>query len=242
MKTIYRLACETAVFICLLLFLTSALEEGEISSKVKFPPSSSPSFPRLVMVGTLPDLQEITLCYWFKIHRLKASLHMFSYATTEKDNEILTFLNQQGDFLFNVHGTPMLKVQCPNKIHIGRWHHACHTWSSWKGEATTAVDGFHCEGNATGIAMGATLRQGGLVVLGQDQDTVGGGFDAKQSLEGELSELNLWDTVLNHEQIKHLSKCVHHSERHIYGNIIHWDKTQFRAYDGVVLSPNEICA
>nr|P06206.3 RecName: Full=C-reactive protein 1.4; Flags: Precursor [Limulus polyphemus]AAA28268.1 C-reactive protein precursor [Limulus polyphemus] len=242
MKTFHGPTFGTAVFLYLLLFLTSALEEGEITSKVKFPPSSSPSFPRLVMVGTLPDLQEITLCYWFKVNHLKSTLTIFSYNTAKNDNELLTSLEKQGAFHMNVHGAPQLKVQCPNKIHIGKWHHVCHTWSSWEGEATIGVDGFHCKGNATGIAMGVTLSQGGLVVLGQEQDSVGGEYDAEQSLEGELSELNLWNTVLNHEQIKHLSKCAHPSERHIHGNIIQWDKTQFQAYDGVVLSPNEICA
>ena len=44
------------------------------------------------------------------------------------------------------------------------------------------------------------------MVLGQEQDSVGGGFDADQSFQGMLSNVNIWNQVLTAQQIKEMSK------------------------------------
>ncbi|XP_013786786.1 C-reactive protein 1.1-like [Limulus polyphemus] len=222
--------------------LAHALEEGEITSKVKFPPSTASSFPRLVMDGTLPNLQEFTLCYWFKVHRLDRRLHIFSYAQDATDNEILTYVEAGNVMGFYIGGKLQLQIKCPSDIEVGKWHHVCYVWSSWEGGSSIIMNGYRCHGNSTGVNKGKTVQAGGTVVLGQEQDTVGGGFVASESMEGELSELNMWNSALDSKQILHLSKCADVSERHLYGNIIRWEKTTFIFYDGVAVSPNEICA
>jgi len=46
-------------------------------------------------------------------------------------------------------------------------------------------------------------------VLGQEQDSVGGDFDATQSFQGMLSNVHVWDRVLPATQIKEIStSCV----------------------------------
>ena len=39
------------------------------------------------------------------------------------------------------------------------------------------------------------------MVLGQDQDSIGGGFDANQALAGELTELDMWDSVFSESDV-----------------------------------------
>ena len=39
------------------------------------------------------------------------------------------------------------------------------------------------------------------MVLGQDQDSIGGGFDANQALAGELNELNMWDSDFSESDV-----------------------------------------
>ena len=39
------------------------------------------------------------------------------------------------------------------------------------------------------------------MVLGQDQDSFGGGFNANQALAGELTELNMWDSVFSESDV-----------------------------------------
>ena len=40
------------------------------------------------------------------------------------------------------------------------------------------------------------IRGGGVLVLGQEQDSVGGSFDANQSFIGEMAGVNMWDHVI----------------------------------------------
>ena len=45
------------------------------------------------------------------------------------------------------------------------------------------------------------ISSGGATVIGQDQDWVGGGFEVKQSFVGEVTEVNVWGTVLSESDI-----------------------------------------
>lgn len=44
------------------------------------------------------------------------------------------------------------------------------------------------------------------MVLGQDQDSVGGGFNADESFQGTLLNVNVWNQVLTPEQIQKMSQ------------------------------------
>ena len=74
------------------------------------------------------------------------------------------------------------------------------------------------------------FRGGGVWVIGQEQDNVGGGFQAKQAFGGELTELNVWDRVLSTAEITNLaSSCslsniipanyLAYSDFHFEGNV-----------------------
>ena len=43
-------------------------------------------------------------------------------------------------------------------------------------------------------------------MLGQEQDSVGGGFDSTQSYQGMLSVVNLWNRVLSAALVKTMSQ------------------------------------
>ena len=45
------------------------------------------------------------------------------------------------------------------------------------------------------------LKAGGFLVLGQEQDSIGGGFDRSQTLHGRLASVNMWDKVLSESDI-----------------------------------------
>ena len=77
---------------------------------------------------------------------------------------------------------------------------------SWKSK--TGAWKFYKDGDVKGegtLKKGHTIRGGGTLVLGQDQDSVGGGFDADQSFQGMLSYVNMWDEVLLPKDIKEMS-------------------------------------
>jgi len=58
-------------------------------------------------------------------------------------------------------------------------------------------------------------------VLGQEQDSVGGGFATSQSFQGMLSNVNVWDHVLDGTLIKERSKSCE-VEKGNEGNVFKW--------------------
>lgn len=75
------------------------------------------------------------------------------------------------------------------------WHHLCITWENNGGEFKFYVDG-SLKRVKTAFKSGAVIKGGGVLIIGQDQDTVGGGFEIQQSLAGLVSHMNMWDFVL----------------------------------------------
>ena len=62
-----------------------------------------------------------------------------------------------------------------------------------------------------------TIPSGGTVVIGQDQDSVGGGFEIGDAFgPGEVTEVNLWDTVLSASDI-----AAQHSNCTIMPGLVH---------------------
>ncbi len=59
------------------------------------------------------------------------------------------------------------------------------------------------------------------MVLGQEQDEVGGGFQTSQSFQGKLSNVNVWNSVLNAAKIKEMSASCLLNEAD-YGNVFKW--------------------
>lgn len=103
----------------------------------------------------------------------------------------------------------------------GIWHHICVSWESATGSWKFYKDGV-VKHEDTDFKRGYTIRQGGTLVLGQEQDSVGGGFDSTQSFQGMLSFVNVWDNVLSSSQIIEMSKSCQKAEGGIEGNVYKW--------------------
>ena len=57
-----------------------------------------------------------------------------------------------------------------------------------------------------------------MLVLGQEQESVGGSFDANQSFMGEMTRVNIWDHVIKDQEIIRMSKSCLTGE----GNVFQW--------------------
>ena len=68
------------------------------------------------------------------------------------------------------------------------------------------------------VFTGHVIRAGGALVLGQDQDSQGGSFDAKQSFIGEMTGVNIWDHVIKDQEIARMSKSCLTG----VGNVFQW--------------------
>ena len=103
-----------------------------------------------------------------------------------------------------------------------QWHHICTTWENTAGSWHFYIDG-DLKGNGTDFKTGHVIESDGIIVLGQDQDEFGGGFEQEQSFFGEMYGVNIWDTDLPSEKILLMSTSCFNKG----GNYLRW--SDFRA-------------
>lgn len=71
------------------------------------------------------------------------------------------------------------------------------------------------------------LPLNGTLVVGQEQDSLGGNFAAGESLRGKMALLNIWDRVVEFDEIINMSNCKTHQK----GNLFNLDDEQIRLYN-----------
>ncbi|MEZ5878935.1 MAG: LamG-like jellyroll fold domain-containing protein [Tepidamorphaceae bacterium] len=81
----------------------------------------------------------------------------------------------------------------------GEFHALAVSWDSASGTAKLYIDGTLVS-TQTG-QQGYTLTQGGTIVFGQEQDSVGGGFDANQIFIGEMDDIRLFNDIRTDQEI-----------------------------------------
>ena len=116
----------------------------------------------------------------------------------------------------------------------GFWHHICASWENRAGSWKIYKDGVSQAGGS-GLKTGHVINTNGILVIGQEQDSFGGGFVTSQSYIGELTDLNMWNRVLTANEIVKLSKSCHGG----MGNVKKWSdfKVGLRG-DVRVISPS----
>ena len=87
----------------------------------------------------------------------------------------------------------------------GQLHHVCVTWESSSGDFKVYKDGALSE-KKDNVETGTQIKGGGIWVIGQDQDSLGGGFEAKDSFKGIMTEVNIWNRVLGSDEIESFAK------------------------------------
>ena len=75
------------------------------------------------------------------------------------------------------------------------------------------------------------IRGAGSLVLGQEQDSEGGSFDASQSFVGEMTGVNFWNRVIDQNEIASMSKSCRGGE----GNVYKWSDFKSHIIGGVHL-------
>ena len=119
---------------------------------------------------------------------------LFSYATTANANAFLLINPAQLEVRVN----GVLAYQLPTPLNDGAWHHVAATWTN-SGGVNVYIDGVLRNASSVGVQ---TVLTDGALVLGQDQDTVGGGFSTDQAYKGRLDEVRIWNHVRTTTEIR----------------------------------------
>ena len=98
------------------------------------------------------------------------------------------------------------------------WQHLCLTWENTQGVTKLYKDGQFTGQVTNNATKNYVLKVGGYLVLGQEQDSNGGGFDRNQTLHGRLASVNIWDKVLSESDIA--AQYTNCSIPH--GSVINW--------------------
>ncbi|XP_028912568.1 neuronal pentraxin-1 [Ornithorhynchus anatinus] len=183
---------------------------------------------------SLPEMYAFTVCMWLKSNASPGVGTPFSYAVPGQANELvlIEWGNNPMEILIN---DKVAKL--PFVINDGKWHHICITWTTRDGVWEAYQDGTQ-GGNGENLAPYHPIKPQGVLVLGQEQDTLGGGFDATQAFVGELAHFNVWDRKLTPGEIYNLATC---STKAPAGNVIAWAETNIDIYGGATKWTFEAC-
>ncbi|KAF0025228.1 hypothetical protein F2P81_022109 [Scophthalmus maximus] len=183
---------------------------------------------------TLPEMYAFTLCMWIKSSASPGIGTPFSYGVPGQANEIvlIEWGNNPIELLIND------KVaQLPLEVRDGRWHHICISWTTRDGQWEAYQNGERL-GNGDNLAAWHPIKPGGVIILGQEQDVVGGRFDAGQAFVGELSQVNIWDRILKPVEIQSMANC----STYIPGNVVPWLASNVEVFGrGAFKRPLELC-
>ncbi|KAJ8254380.1 hypothetical protein COCON_G00209920 [Conger conger] len=214
----------------------ASLEHGH--SQHHYPEGYKLSFPLRTnhMYGlvrlAIPELYALTACLWLRAKEGGIGTP-FSYSVPGQPNELV--------FLQGLHKPVELLIndkvaQLPLSLPQGSWQHVCVSWTLRDG-AWRAYQGGRLRGEGEGLSAWHPIRAGGVLVLGQEQDSVGGRFDASQALVGELAQFNLWDRLLTPSEVSGLADC---SEVTL-GNVVPWTDQNIQVFGGATKEPLEPC-
>ncbi|KFW61084.1 Chromobox protein 6, partial [Pygoscelis adeliae] len=148
--------------------------------KVTIPVQNNYMYAR--MKKSLPELYAFTICMWLKSKALAGLGTPFSYSVPSQANEIvlLEWGTNPLELLIND------KVaQLPLSLKDKAWHHVCVAWTTRDGKWSAYQDGEQ-RGAGENLASWHAIKPQGVIILGQEQDTLGGRFDATQAFVGEL--------------------------------------------------------
>lgn len=142
---------------------------------------------------------------------------VLSYATTVNNvlqDNALTLQDYAGFNLFVNNKTVFTGVKAID----GQWHHVAVTWESSGGTWHSYKDGVKVKSSTEAFQQGEIIKGGGVLILGQEQDELGGGFNTEENFIGDVSQMQIFDNVLSATDIYNLA----YSCDHVKGNVASW--------------------
>ncbi|XP_052605188.1 neuronal pentraxin receptor [Peromyscus californicus insignis] len=182
----------------------------------------------------LPELYAFTACMWLRSRSGGSGQGTpFSYSVPGQANEIV--LLEAGpepmELLIND------KVaQLPLSLKDNTWHHICIAWTTRDGLWSAYQDG-ELRGSGENLAAWHPIKPHGILILGQEQDTLGGRFDATQAFVGDIAQFNLWDHVLTPVQVLGMANCT----GPLMGNVLPWEDKLVEAFGGAKKAAFDVC-
>ncbi|XP_042888797.1 neuronal pentraxin-2-like [Penaeus japonicus] len=179
---------------------------------------SSESFARLVT--PFPELLSFSVCYRIRLARFREESTLMSYALSDDLDNVMRMDHRMTGYKVSLHSKwATTKLKTP----LRSWTHFCFTFDQGTGEWRIYLNGERREeGSFSGVTV--TVDSGGAYIIGQEQDSLGGGFHRDQSFSGEITELNFWGQVLDDYTIMQIAACEVEQE----GDVLSWTQMSWK--------------
>ncbi|XP_043943803.1 mucosal pentraxin-like [Protopterus annectens] len=189
-----------------------------------FPEQSATSYVKLIPIKGM-NLNAFTLCVR-AFTDLNRAYSLFSYAAANSNNELLLYAISRFSYDVNI-GSKAIRFQISSAK--DGWNHICVTWESKTGLVGLWVNGIPSV--RKGLLKSYTIKADGVVVLGQEQDSVEGSFNVAESFVGEINDVNLWDHILSSKEIR----AIYNQVEVAHGNVIDWHTVKYTLAGYVVV-------
>jgi len=139
---------------------------------------------------------DITYSCWFRSNFIQPNQTPFTYSVNG-DNEMLFFTNSSTQFAPHPKGAA-IGVNTTNMTNI--WVNF-----AWSRQTSTGENLFYRDGQLIGqytASAGVSTVANGHLIIGQEADSAGGGFDPNQNLDGDFSRFDVYDRILNAQEIQ----------------------------------------
>ncbi|XP_060685540.1 adhesion G-protein coupled receptor D2 [Hemiscyllium ocellatum] len=158
------------------------------------------------LLKQFPQLHSVTVCAQVQFDSNYVGVStVFSYSVPSFINEFQLRANivqgQHIQLALLVHGVHSPYSQAVDNN--GRWHHLCVRWARQGGDWAIAADGAVISSGEQ-LYVSDDIGAGGVFIIGQEQDTFGGSFKKDESFVGNITQLHIWDRVLNADEIRAL--------------------------------------
>ncbi|XP_060754287.1 serum amyloid P-component-like [Neoarius graeffei] len=211
-------------------FLLTKAERQDLSGKIfTFPEASNTDY-----VALSPEEEKtftaVTVCLraFSDISRAQS---LFSLSLPSIANGFLIFKSKQGAYQLNILGKVVDFHGLQDEFNV--WNSVCVTWDSETGLAQMWVN--RNPSSRKGLKAGSALTGPPKIILGQEQDNYGGGFDIEQSFVGMLTDVHMWDFVLSPDQIAYYS----YGSQIQPGNVLNWNSLEFNKNGYVIIESKD---
>ncbi|XP_028398696.1 neuronal pentraxin-1-like isoform X2 [Dendronephthya gigantea] len=162
------------------------------------------------------EISVFSLCFWAKFPATNLASGIFAYSTNDNADEITVhYHTSESDLVFQLSNLVVNKRE--EVLTPDTWHFYCLQWRSKDGLHEIYQDGKKL-GTSDNGSIGHIIPANGTLVLGQEMDSHGGGFDSKQAFKGSLAGLNLWRQFLTVNVIQGMTSGV----TNVNGNLLQW--------------------
>ncbi|XP_069977730.1 uncharacterized protein [Penaeus vannamei] len=183
--------------------------------------SGTPSSESFAHLATpFPKLFSFSVCYRLRLARFREESTLMSYALSDDlDNEIRMDHRMTGYKVSLRSKWAITDLKTP----LRSWVHFCFTFDLGTSEWHIYLNGERRE-EGFFVGISGPLDSGGAFIIGQEQDSLAGGFHRDQSFSGEITELNFWGRVLDDRTIAQIASCEVRQE----GDVLSWAQMKWK--------------